>query len=140
MRRIFLISALPLLLGACASTELDGCEGLGWPKAVTVAYGEDGITVTPKRKVRRKSSFAIRLKPRSKEFKDKVVTIQGDSVEPGGDGVPNPSWLNTSDDYNTRKSFRYCTPELPGDKDQEYKYTVKVEGLGEIDPRVDVTF
>lgn len=140
MKKIFLIAALPFVLGACVTTKLDGCEGHGWPKSVTVKYGDGGITVVPKKKVKRRSVFVIRLKPTSNDYKDNVVTINGKSVDPGGIGVPGPGWLDASDDYDTRKDFVYCTPDLPNDTEQRYKYSVKVDGLGEIDPRVDVTF
>ncbi|MGB5576109.1 MAG: hypothetical protein WBM88_01730 [Woeseiaceae bacterium] len=106
-----------------------------------MSYGEGGITVTPKKNVKRKSRFFIMLKPKSNDYKDKVVTIVGKSVDPGGAGVKPPSWLNTSDSYNTRKKFVYCTPNLPNKETQEYSYSVEVgDGLLFVDPRVNVTY
>lgn len=140
MKKIFLMAALPLLLGACATVDLAGCDKLGGPKSVTIKYGDEGITVVPSKKVQRRSLFIIKLKPTSDDYKDDKVIIDGITVAPGGAGVAGPDWLDTDDDYDTRKKFVYCSPDLPNDTEQRYKYSVKVEGLGEIDPRVDVTF
>ena len=143
MRNVFPGLVLALLSASCATPEAmpDECEGLGWSKTVTVEYGESGITITPKKNVRRKSRFYIQLKPKSKEYRDEVVTIVGKSVDPGGAGVKPPSWLNTSDSYNTRKKFVYCTPDLPNESAQEYKYSVEVgAGLLYVDPRINVTY
>lgn len=109
---------------------------MGRAKSVTLDYGEEGIQALTK-KVKRNSMFTIKLDPNSDAYKDKKVTITGKGVSPGGAGVPAPSWLDTSDDYNTRKKFIYCTPDVPND--QSYFFSVKVEGVGEVDPRVDVT-
>lgn len=139
MKRIILLSGLSLLSAACQTIEVDDCDQLGGPKSVTIEYGDSGITVDTKQ-VKRKSAFIIRLKPKSDEYKDNVVTIDGKSVTPGGAGVPSPDWLDTSDDYDTRKKFTYCTPDVPENTTQDYKYSVEVEGLGMIDPRVEVTW
>lgn len=143
MKRVFLISVLSLLMGACVTTEdVANCENLGGAKSVTVTYGDGGITVVPHKTVKRRSVFIIKLKPTSNSYKDRVVTIDGKSVSPGGNGVADPNWLDTSDNYNTRKKFAYCTPDTPDDettRDQVYTYSVDVEGLGLIDPRVEVT-
>lgn len=140
MNKKLFISALSLLSVACAPeiTVPDGCAELGGPKSVTVKYGAEGIEVEPRKNVKKKSVFIIKLKPTSNEYKDKVVTIDGKSVIPGGAGVANPDWLDTSDTYNTRKKFIYCTPDVPDKTDQDYKYSVEVEDLGLIDPRVKV--
>ncbi len=144
MIKIFLILGVALLSASCVTPGLDlnGCEGLGLPKSITVKYGDGGITITPRKNVKQKSVFVVKLKPTSKDYKDKVVTIVGKSVNPGGEGVKPPSWLDTSDSYNTRKKFVYCTPGLPVDDDttQEYTYSVEVgPGLLYVDPRIDVT-
>jgi hypothetical protein len=140
MKRIFLVSALSLLTVACAPaiTVPDGCDEHGGPKSVTVKYGAEGITVVPKKNVKRRSVFIIALKPASNDYKDNKVTIHGVSVTPGGAGVADPNWLDTSDAYDTRKKFIYCAPDVPDGTTQDYKYDVVVEGLGRIDPRVTV--
>ncbi|MDH3276464.1 MAG: hypothetical protein OEM99_18190 [Gammaproteobacteria bacterium] len=143
MKKVFLGLGLALLSASCATPEAmsDGCEGLGWSKTVTVEYGDGGITITPKKNVKRKSLFIIKLKPKSDDYKDKVVTIVGKAVTPGGAGVAGPGWLNTSDSYNTRKKFIYCTPDLTSETAQEYTYSVEVgDGLLFVDPRVNVTW
>ncbi|MDH3303939.1 MAG: hypothetical protein OEM92_01910 [Gammaproteobacteria bacterium] len=142
MTKIFLVLGLAMLSTSCVTPGggPDGCEGLGWPKSVTVEYGDGSISVTPKIKVKQRSAFTIKLKPKSKDFKDKVVEIVGKSVTPGGAGVASPSWLTTSDSYNARKKFVYCTPAVAGETTQEYKYSVDVGGgLLFVDPRIDVT-
>jgi len=140
MKRILFISALSLLSVACdpAITVPDGCAELGGPKSVTVKYGVDGIEVEEQKNVKRKSVFIIKLKPTSNDYKDNKVTIIGESVTPGGAGVIGPNWLDTSDAYDTRKKFIYCTPELTDKTDQNYKYSVEVDDLETIDPRVTV--
>ena len=142
MKRILFVSALSLLSVACAPgiTVPDECAQLGGPKSVTVKYGDGGITVVPKKNVKRKSVFIIKLKPTSNDYKDNVVTIDGKSVTPGGEGVEHPDWLDTSDAYNTRKKFVYCAPDLPNETPQDYAYSVAVEDLGMIDPRVKVEY
>ena len=142
MKKIFLVLGLASLTASCVTPgpDLDGCEKLGGPKTVTVSYGEGGITVTPRKNVKEKSLFIIKLKPTSNDYKDKIVTIVGKSVTPGGAGAAPPSWLNTSDSYNTRKRFVYCSPGLSSDTAQEYTYSVDVgPGLLFVDPRVNVT-
>jgi hypothetical protein len=140
MKRILFVSALSLLSVACAPaiTVPDGCAEHGGPKSVTVTYGAEGITVEPRKNVKRRSVFIVKLKPTSKEYEDNVVTIDGESVTPGGAGVANPDWLDTSDAYDTRKKFIYCTPNVPDETNQDYKYSIEVEELGKIDPRVTV--
>ena len=141
MKKTFLLLGTALLTSACVSpgTVPDGCEQLGGPKFATVEYGDKGILVTPKITVKQKSVVSIKLKPTSKDWWDKVVTITGKSVSPGGVGVEPPSWLNTSDSYNTRKKFVYCSPGVPDEATQEYTYSVDVGGgLLFVDPRVDV--
>ncbi len=142
MKRILFVSALSLLSVACAPgiTVPDGCAELGGRKSVTVKYGDGGITVVAMRNVKRTSVFIIKLKPTSNDYKDNKVTIDGKSVSPGGAGVAHPDWLDTSDAYNTRKKFIYCTPEVPKDTKQDYKYSVEVDGVGMIDPRVKVEY
>ena len=143
MRKIFLVLGLAVLTASCVSPgpNLDGCEQLGKSKSVTIEYGDGTFTIKPKINVKQKSVFVIKLKPKSNDDKKKIVKIVGDSVSPGGAGVEPPSWLDTSDSYNKRKKFVYCTPGLPGEVAQEYKYTVDV-GAGQIlvDPRIHVTY
>ena len=139
MNKIFPVVGLALLSASCVTPELDGCEGLGLSKSATVEYGDGGITITPKVNVKQKSVFVIKLKPKSKDYWDKVVTIVGKSVTPGGAGVEAPTWLNMSASYNTKKKFVYCTPGLPSEAPQEYTYSVDVgAGLLFVDPRVNV--
>ena len=142
MKRILFVSALSLLSVACAPgiTVPDGCAERGGPKSVTVKYGAGGITVVPRKNVKRTSVFIIKLKPTSNDYKDNIVTIDGKSVSPGGAGVAHPDWLDTSDAYNTRKKFVYCTPDLPNETSQDYTYSVAVDGVGMIDPRVKVEY
>jgi hypothetical protein len=142
MKRVLLVSALSLLSVACvpAVTVPDGCSELGGPKSVTIKYGASGITVVPQQNVKRRSVFIIKLKPTSNDYKDNVVTIDGKSVTPGGAGVADPDWLDTDDPYNTRKKFVYCTPDLTDKTSQDYTYSVEVEGVGLIDPRLEVDY
>ena len=141
MKKVFLLLGLAILVSSCVTPGdvPDGCEQLGGPKFATVKYGDEGILVTPKIIVKQKSVVSIKLKPTSKDWEDKVVKIVGKSVTPGGVGVEPPSWLDTSDPYDTRKKFVYCTPGLPNETTQEYTYSVDVGGgLLFVDPRINV--
>lgn len=141
MKRILLIFALSPLLAACASNGLNPDEECrGFAKTVTLTYGDGGIAVSKaKKKVKQNKPFVIKLDP-SNGFKDHVVIIDGVSVTPGGAGVLHPDWLDTQDSYNTRKKFRYCAPPIPDRTAQIYKFDVEVVGLGDLDPRVEVTW
>ena len=142
MKRVLFVSAISLLAVGCAPgiTVPDGCAQLGGPKSVTISYGDSGITVVPRRNVKQRSVFIIKLDPDTKADRDKVVTIDGKAVTPGGAGVKDPDWLDTSDSYNTRKKFVYCSPNVPEKTDQDYTYSVEVDSIGLIDPRVKVEF
>ena len=85
MKNLFLGLGLALLSASCATPGAmpDGCEGLGRSKSITVEYGDGGITITPRKNVKRKSRFIIKLKPKSDDYKDKVVTIVGKAVKSG---------------------------------------------------------
>ena len=143
MKKISLICVVPLLLGGCATTILDDCNGFA--KTVTITYGDSGIDYTPKKKVKQQKPFVIKLNPKpKKDWKDKNVIITGKSRKPSS--CPNESWLDTQDTYEVRKKFKYCAPALPEavpeDEVCEYKYSVEVKDGGArllfADPRVDV--
>lgn len=139
MKKLIPVLAVMPMLAACqnwGAYSID-CEQHGKAKDVWLDYGENGIQVLTK-KVKKKSLYVIKLRPKPKQkYRDKKVTITGKGVDPGGAGAPGPGWLDTEDNYDTRKEFVYCTPDISSD--QSYFFSVKVEGVGEVDPRVDVT-
>lgn len=140
MRKIVFMSALAPLLAACATAQVDDCQG--WAKTATVKYGDGGITVTPKKTVKQNKPFVIKLSPGSNDWKDEKVIVKGESRHPSA--CPNENWLDSEDPYNTRKKFKYCAPLIPDNTICEYKYSVRVvdednDTLLLVDPRVDVT-
>ena len=141
MKKIIYICALAPLLGACASAQVDNCNG--WAKTATVDYGDGGISVTKKKTVKKQKPFVIKLSPDSDDWKDKKVIVKANTKDPSI--CPNESWLNGDDSYNKRNKFKYCAPLVPEDTTCVYKYSVEVvdadgNTLLFVDPRVHVTF
>ena len=146
MKKIILMCALSLLTAACAPALVapEGCGSeLSGARSVQVYYDEDGISVKAKVKVKKKKLLVVKLRP-SSDFRDKKVTIDGLSVTvdpPGGPAPASPDWMDTSDSWNDRKSFVLCVPNIPDEKRvYVYKYSVHVEELGLLDPRIEVTW
>ena len=110
MKKIIYICALAPLLGACASAQVDNCNG--WAKTATVDYGDGGISVTPKKTVKKQKPFVIKLSPDSDDWKDKKVIVKANTKDPSI--CPNESWLNGDDSYNKRNKFKYCAPLVAG--------------------------
>ncbi|NNC99376.1 MAG: hypothetical protein HKN85_04265 [Gammaproteobacteria bacterium] len=150
MKKIFLSLAVPMILGACA-TSLSGpgflaCPGTAnGPTDVTVTY-RSGKTFMVSMKLKsnghKNNQFRVKLKPKSGTgSKGYVVTTTGVSgTLPGGASTPF-AWLNGSGSYNSTAADRHniilCVPDVP--VGTWYKFDVNVDGIGTIDPRLDVT-
>ncbi|NNC57510.1 MAG: lipoprotein, partial [Woeseiaceae bacterium] len=94
MKRIFLTASLAFLLSACATPAdlLEKCPDNKGRYTVTLSYGEGGITIQPKKKVKRKSILVIRLDA-DKEFEGAKVETKGIKVSPTEPTPPDKSWL-----------------------------------------------
>ena len=152
-KTIFLIVATALL-GACVSNGkpikrsiTDSiCGGSTKGKTVTkLEYGKNDINIKWKSDVGENTEFRIVLKPK-KGYEDKVVKIIGRWGRlPGGASTPF-AWLNKSGKSTdfTKQTMILCVPkdDPPGKvpPGTEYKFDVDIQDIGNIDPRVNVTW
>jgi hypothetical protein len=97
-------------------------------KDVAIRYGDSRIEVTNKLHVSKKNdkAFIVILHP-EKGYEDREVHLIGKD----GSDWPNIKLSEASGGRETRVDIT----ELA---EKEYTYTVKIEGLGEIDPRITV--
>ena len=141
MKSTVLTTMFALTVTGCASIAgQDDCGG-GYQRTVDIHYGDSELRVTPPvQRVFRSGSFVLRLKP-SKRGSDTVdyetvkVTVEGKS----GDDGKAADWIKKETatyDTASEHSIGYCVPEME-DEGEQY-YGIVVEGVGELDPRVDV--
>ena len=155
MKILFLTLTFAIALGGCVANGKPSIKGIaaadtlcaGGARGRTTTrleYGEDDIDIKWRSRVGFGSEFRIHLKPK-KGYKDKEVEIIGRSgTRPGGGGTPF-AWLNIADSYDDLKAARkgpYLVLCVPPNTPigTEYKFDVRVESVGEIDPRADVTY
>jgi hypothetical protein len=138
MKRIFLTASLAFLLSACATPAdlLEKCPDHKGRYTVTLSYGEDGITVRPK-KVKRKSILVIKLDA-DKEYQEAKVETKGVKVDPTTPTPPDKSWLDADGTAKADKRLIYCVPNTPEGVIYTYEYAVDIDGLGYLDPRIEV--
>ena len=139
MIKKFLLLLTPLLLAACAAPQpMNVCsQPAGQP--VNVKYGDSYITVTPPLQVLKKDKYL--------KFK-----LMGDN-QPGPDGLDygkvkvtivakdatNKLWLNKSgtEDGAPNGILEACMPANQP-VNETFEYLVKIEEVGQLDPRVRV--
>jgi len=138
MKRIFLTASLAFLVSACATPAdlLEKCPNHKGRYTVTLSYGEGGITI-PAKKVKRKSILVIKLDADKKYMEAKVET-KGVKVDPTTPTPPDKSWLDGAGTAKADKRLIYCVPSTPKDVIYNYEYSVDVDGLGYLDPRIEV--
>lgn len=158
MRTLFLSMALAVALGGCATNGEPsikdiaaadtGCASDVRGRTTTkLKYGKDDIDIKWKSKVGFGSEFRIHLKP-DKGYQNKLVEIigrRGTLPPDAGGGNTSFAWLNIAKSYNDLKAEKkgpyliLCVPaEVP--VGTEYKFDVRIESIGRIDPRADVTY
>jgi len=154
MKKIFLLLLISAALVACVSNgkPVKGvipdsrCGDSTTGKTDTVLkYGKDDIVMKWKSHVREHSEFRIKLRPR-KGYDSKKVKIVGISgTLPGGAGTTSPDWLNIEKSAKELKKAHkkailvLCVPKgIP--ENTEYKFDVRIEDIGNLDPRVRVTY
>jgi hypothetical protein len=96
---------------------------------VDIVYGDSYLKVDPKANVKQNSGFELRLKPRA-GFEGKQVTIEGKTAKDG--------WLSARGSKgDSNGKLLICVPanQALG----AYYYRVRVEDVGTLDPRADVT-
>ncbi|MBT8088780.1 MAG: hypothetical protein KJO01_01095 [Gammaproteobacteria bacterium] len=141
MKRILLTASLAFLVSACATPPdlREKCPDNKGRYTVTLSYGEGGITIAPKKKVKRKSILVIKLDA-DKKFEEAKVTTKGVSVTPTTPTPPDKSWLDDDGTEKADKRLIYCVPSTPAGVIYTYKYSVDIDGLGYLDPRIEVTW
>jgi hypothetical protein len=141
------VFALPLLLSGCALEgehsasykvkNLDKCgEGGTW---VNVRYGDSQLKVKSKIKVQKGSGIEFRLKPDKKQsdpvdYENVKVTISGKTKDENGNPITKNNWINVAGNAKDDGTLAVCADVDIGD----YEYLVEVEGVGTLDPRVNV--
>ena len=141
MKRTNLTIASLLLLAGCAhegefiaEDAPNSCDGKGYT-FVIIHYSDSSLVVLPIINVRAGKELQYRLLPKLSKgdpinYKDSMVTITGVTA-------PDGSWMNASGTFrDTDGVLRVCVPAEPGE--QNYKYEVRVDGVGVLDPRAEV--
>jgi hypothetical protein len=108
------------------------CEGSNG-KDVTIKYGDSYIDVTYKVNVKQDEKIVLKLAPQNnaasgKDYKALDIQLIGENKK--------DEWLNRTLNANdgSKRKIICVDDEAVG----EYKYIVKVPGVGQIDPRVQV--
>jgi len=102
-------------------------------KDVTIIYGDAHINVTYKLRVKQDEVINLRLQP---EKNPKSGTdFESLDIDLIGEGE-NAKWLNRT--LNANSSAEQKAIPVHDQEPGEYKYTVRVPGVGVIDPRVTV--
>jgi len=143
--------ATATLLGACSHLQTPP-QGVNCTPdqrgAITIKYGVQSnwtiFEVKEKAKVTKNHGLIFKLQPQNyskpgvPDFRAATVTLVGKKT----DDDRNAWFTAISGTYDGTKSDGHkigiCAPDV-GDKAETYEYLITVEGLGTLDPRVDVT-
>ena len=133
---------LALALGACATNgkhsanarySIDCTAGGTF---VNVHYGDSELKVHPIANVHRGAALEFRLKP-NRRNSDKV-NYENVKVKIKGAKTPPASWIDLEGTFaSTNGKMVVCVPDSVARG--TYYYEVKVDGVGILDPRADVT-
>lgn len=131
---------------------LTGCAGSGTPAnsvcgedlnratRATITYRTKNkfeVSLDLKTDVKSRSEFQIRLDPKQ-DSGDAIIETIGRSGELPDKTATSFTWLNskgTAADY-PKNTIILCVPSVPSGT--EYKFDVRIGGIGSIDPRVAV--
>lgn len=141
MNRLIATLALTVMLGGCVTegeffneNSANDCDGTGRAD-ITVSYGDSLLDVTPKVKVKWDGEIIVKLKPE----KNAKSGINYETLEIELVGEENKDkWLDLkvkASDFKKGTNPHICV------KNQalgNYKYLVKVPGVGSLDPRAVV--
>jgi len=142
MRNIIATSFSALLIFGCAiegkpidETVPNSCGGTGH-SFVIIHYGDSRLFALPIVKIQAGKELQYRLLPDRRKsdlvnYEESLVTITGKSAYP-------LDWMNASGRFTSSSGvFKVCVP-ADAPLDFEYSYKIKVDGLGELDPRARV--
>ena len=128
MKMMLMIAVLALLGTGCAA----GIESIDCPGPnktdITIRYGDSKIMVTNRVEVERDGRLVLKLQA-DRGYENAVVTLTGKD--------PQAAWIEAElkeTEKNTPKAV-ICVDNQPVGT---YYYEVNVDGVGTIDPRVDV--
>lgn len=138
MKTTILMLLASFLLVACAAAPVHDCAGPGSTRKATLHYGDSELRVTPPvLHINRNSDFQLRLNASSRrgpmgvDYSTVTVTVVG---KPEAETGVDSSWITMQSGTESDGPFIWCAP----DEAAEYYYEVTVDGLGELDPRVNV--
>lgn len=149
MKKIIVITCVSLLAAGCADGKFnasifqsDACsppaDVIGFTP-VAIKYGDSHLVVIPVAKIKANSEIRFMLLPQKKPSTDIVdyENVQVSISSPDDDTDPEANWLEVDGSYNANdKMLTVCVPvNLTQDT---YKYVVKVDQVGLLDPRADV--
>ena len=155
MKKIIFLLVATAAVGACVSNgkpikkviPVSDTPCVGGVKGHTdteLKYGKDDINIKWKSHVGEDTEFRIKLKPKHGYEDNKVEIIGKRGTLPGGGSTPY-KWLNIEKsakeltDLGKKPILVLCVPEdIP--IGTEYKFDVDIEGIGDHDPRVAVTW
>ena len=142
MRNILILIALPLLMACAYAPMNESACSASTGNPIKIHYGDSQIKVTPpKYNVKKGEKLNFKLLadpgkgPDGLDYKTVTVSIVAKDTK-------NKNWLNLSgkDDGPANNVLTACMPESqPTGPDKVISYMVKVEKVGELDPRVEVT-
>lgn len=141
MNKLVSMLTLTVLIGACTAegeftreNSANKCDGTGQAD-ITVSYGDSLLDVTPKVKVKQDGEIIVKLKP-EKNAKS-GINYETLEIELVGE-KDKDKWLNLkvkASDFKKGTNPHICVKKQAlGD----YKYLVKVPGVGTLDPRAVV--
>ena len=142
MQRTILMLLSTILVSGCAGfTQSPYCEGGPRSNRVKIHYGDSELTVTPRiANVRLKGDFVLTLQPNKRKNDPDGVDYDTVEVTVVGRTADDKVWIpeqKESYDSATNHQIVYCVPA--NQATVEYEYDVKVDKVGNLDPRVKVS-
>jgi hypothetical protein len=149
MKKIILIACVSVITAGCADGKFNAgifqssacnppVDVIGFTP-VAIKYGDSHLVVIPVAKIRPNSEIRFMLLPQKKPSTDLIdyenVLVSVSSADDDGDTPAD--WLEVAGTYNANdKMLTVCVPANLSES--TYKYIVKVDNVGMLDPRADV--
>lgn len=132
MGKVISVLATVVFAAGCAPVLMHDCEDANGVDA-HLRYGDSSIQITHKIKVKQEEAIILKLHPQQNppsgtNYDDLEIKLIGEKFK--------DKWLNKTLKASDGSSKKIICVMMQ--KEGEYKYIVKVPGVGEIDPRVEV--
>lgn len=132
MGKVISVLATIVFAAGCAPKLTNDCEDANGVDA-HLRYGDSSIQITHKIKVKQEEAIILKLHPQQNppsgtNYDDLEIKLIGEKFK--------DKWLNKTLKASDGSSKKIICVMMQ--KEGEYKYIVKVPGVGEIDPRVEV--